>query len=188
MTPAKKNSAGKKNRNFHPYFQAVCPESNSHSFIIDFKELGEQASPMVITRSEWMRRMKDMSQMQGGMNFYGDMPESLNLVVNTSHPLVKKVLEAKDKKLGSALENVASDIKARRLKSANWKKQKKAKRMRKFRRPIRKSWMSLNNELVKLEESKREKLTDFGKKNKLAKQMVDLASACQRHVKRSRSG
>jgi molecular chaperone HtpG len=47
---------------------------------------------MVITRSEWMRRMKDMSQFQGGMNFYGDLPESLNLVVNTAHPLVKKVL------------------------------------------------------------------------------------------------
>lgn len=94
-----------------PVFQAVCPENNSHTFIIDFKELGEQASPMVITRSEWMRRMKDMSQMQGGMSFYGEMPDNLNLVVNTTHPLVKKVLDAKDKKLGTALQKFADNIK-----------------------------------------------------------------------------
>ena len=51
---------------------------------------------MVITRNEFMRRMKDMSAMQGGMSFYGDLPESMNLVVNTSHPLVKKVFEDRD--------------------------------------------------------------------------------------------
>ena len=94
-----------------PVFQAVCPENTKYSFIVDFKDLGENGKPMVITQNEFMRRMKDMSQAQGGMNFYGEMPESLNLVVNTGHPLVKKVLEAKDKKLGKKLEEFNTDIK-----------------------------------------------------------------------------
>ncbi len=158
-----------------PVFQAVCPENNSHSFIIDFKELGESASPMVITRSEWMRRMKDMSQMQGGMNFYGDMPDSLNLVVNTSHPLVKKVLEAKDKKLGTDLEKLGSNIQAKKAEISELEKAKEGKKEEEVPQADKEKLDSLNNELVKLEENKREKLTGFGKKNKLAKQLVDLA-------------
>jgi molecular chaperone HtpG len=171
----KKELTWEEKQELSPIFQAVCPENNSHSFIIDFRELGEQASPMVITRSEWMRRMKDMSQMQGGMNFYGDMPDSLNLVVNTSHPLVKKVLDAKDKKLGTALEQLAADIKGKKDEISNLEKAKEGKKEEEVPQADKEKLDSLNNELVKLEENKREKLTDFGKKNKLAKQMVDLA-------------
>jgi molecular chaperone HtpG len=171
----KKELTWEEKQELSPIFQAVCPENNSHSFIIDFRELGEQASPMVITRSEWMRRMKDMSQMQGGMNFYGDMPDSLNLVVNTSHPLVKKVLDAKDKKLGTTLEQLAADIKGKKDEISNLEKAKEGKKEEEVPQADKEKLDSLNNELVKLEENKREKLTDFGKKNKLAKQMVDLA-------------
>jgi molecular chaperone HtpG len=171
----KKELTWEEKQELSPIFQAVCPENNSHSFIIDFRELGEQASPMVITRSEWMRRMKDMSQMQGGMNFYGDMPDSLNLVVNTSHPLVKKVLDAKDKKLGTALEQLAADIKSKKDEISIVEKAKEGKKEEEVPQADKEKLDSLNNELVKLEENKREKLTDFGKKNKLAKQMVDLA-------------
>jgi molecular chaperone HtpG len=68
----KKDDSGKteltweQKQELSPVFQAVCPENNNHSFIIDFQDLGENGNPMVITRSEWMRRMKDMSQTQGG--------------------------------------------------------------------------------------------------------------------------
>src|SRR5690554_4325020 len=171
----KKELTWEEKQELSPLFQAVCPENNSHSFIVDFKELGEQASPMVITRSEWMRRMKDMSQMQGGMNIYGDMPESLNLVVNTSHPLVKKVLEAKDKKLGDALEKLTQEINAQKEEINKLEKAKEGKKEEEVPEADKEKLESLNNDLVKLEEQKREKLTDFGKKNKLAKQLVDLA-------------
>lgn len=171
----KKELTWEEKQELSPVFQAVCPEGNNHSFIIDFKDLGEQASPMVITRSEWMRRMKDMSQMQGGMSFYGDMPESLNLVVNTTHPLVKKVLDAKDKKLGTAMEKLAADIKAKKAEVSEVEKGKEGKKEEEIPQADKEKLDRLNNELVKLEETKREKLSDFGKKNKLAKQLVDLA-------------
>ncbi|MDD4224865.1 MAG: molecular chaperone HtpG [Mariniphaga sp.] len=158
-----------------PIFQAVCPETNAHTFIVDFQDLGEQGSPMVITRSEFMRRMKDMSAAQGGMSFYGDMPDNLNLVVNTAHPLVKKVLEAKDKKLGTSLEKMKTDIEAKKSEISSMEKAKSGKKEEEVPQADKEKLESLNDELAKLEESKREKLSDFGKKSKLAKQLVDLA-------------
>jgi len=158
-----------------PVFQAVCPETNNHTFLVDFQDLGENGNPMVITRSEFMRRMKDMSASQGGMNFYGDMPDSLNLVVNTAHPLVKKVVEAKDKKLGKSLEKLGTDIEAKKDEISEQEKAKEGKKEEEVPQADKEKLDSLNSELAKLEENKREKLTDFGQKNKLAKQLVDLA-------------
>ncbi|WP_167605226.1 molecular chaperone HtpG [Maribellus sediminis] len=158
-----------------PVFQAVCPENKDLQFIVDFQDLGETGSPMVITRNEFMRRMKDMSAAQGGMNIYGDLPESLNLVVNTSHPLVKKVLDAKDKKLGKKLEEVGTQLQVKKDEIAALEKAKEGKKDEEIPQADKEKLDGLNSELAKLEEAKREKLTDFGKSNKLAKQMVDLA-------------
>ncbi len=158
-----------------PVFQAVCPENNNHTFIVDFRDLGENGSPMVITRSEFMRRMKEMSTAQGGMSFYGEMPDSLNLVVNTSHPLIKKVLNAKEKKLGSTLETLNAEIKTKKDEIAVLEKNKEGKKEEEVPQNDKEQLDTLNSELVKLEESKREKLSGFGKNSKLAKQLVDLA-------------
>ena len=158
-----------------PVFQAVCPENKDYSFIVDFQHLGEEGSPMVITRSEFMRRMKDMSAVQGGMSFYGDMPESLNLVVNVEHPLVKKVLDAKTKKLGLKLEKLNTEIESKKSEVKTLEEAKKNKKDDEVPQADKERLDSVNSELAKLEEEKRNKLTSFGKENKLAKQMVDLA-------------
>lgn len=158
-----------------PVFQAVCPENKEYSFIVDFQDLGETALPMVITRSEFMRRMKDMSAVQGGMNFYGDLPESLNLVVNIGNPLVKKVIDAKDKKLGAKLEKLSAEISAKKAEAEAIEKAKEGKKDEEIPVADKEQLESLNKDLSKLEEEKRKKLTAFGKDNKLAKQMVDLA-------------
>ena len=172
---AKEELSWEQKQELSPIFQAVCPEATDCSFIVDFKDLGESGSPMVITRNEFMRRMKDMSAMQGGMNFYGDMPENLSLVVNTSHPLVKKVLEAKDKKLGKNLEELAATLTVKKDEIAELEKAKEGKKDEEIPQADKEKLDTLNSELVKLEEEKRGQLTEFGKSNKLAKQMVDLA-------------
>ena len=158
-----------------PVFQAVCPENNNHTFIIDFQDLGEDGVPMVVTRSEFMRRMKDMSQSQGGMNFYGDMPDNLTLVVNHVHPLVKKIIDSKNKKLGTKLELANAEILAKKRDLDKIKKEEDLKKEEEKTEAEKDKLNELNNELAKLEESKRELLKAFGKQNKLAKQLVDLA-------------
>ena len=158
-----------------PVFQAVCPENKDFGFIVDFQDLGETSSPMIITRSEFMRRMKDMSAAQGGMSMYGDMPESLNLVVNLTHPLVKKVFEAKDKKLGKAMEEFTGKLATKKDEVSVLEKAKEGKKEEEIPQADKEKLEDLNKEVAGLEEAKREKLSAFGKGNKLAKQMVDLA-------------
>ncbi len=158
-----------------PVFQAVCPESSSYNFLVTFQNLGETGSPIVITRNEFMRRMKDMSAMQGGMNMYGDFPDNLNLVVNSAHPLVKKVMDAKDKKLEKPLEKFNTGITDTKAEISALENEQKDKKEEEIAQADKEKLEKLNDELAKLEESKREKLTDFGRKNKLAKQLVDLA-------------
>ncbi len=172
---AKEELSWEQKQDLSPVFQSVCPESKDYSFIVDFRDLGENASPMVITRNEFMRRMKDMSAAQGGMSMYGDFPDTLNLVVNTTHPLVKKVLEAKDKKLGKKLEEFAAKLTAVKTEIDVLEKAKEGKKDEEIPQADKEKLDTLNSELVKLEEEKREKLNEFGKSNKLAKQMVDLA-------------
>jgi molecular chaperone HtpG len=172
---AKEELTWEQKQELSPVFQAVCPENKDYSFIVDFQDLGENGSPMVITRSEFMRRMKDMSAVQGGMNIYGDMPESLNLVVNIAHPLVKNVFDKKTEILGKELDALNTDLEAKKAEVSVLEKAKEGKKEEEVPQADKEKLDDLNKVVSGLEEQKREKLSAFGKDNKLAKQMVDLA-------------
>ena len=159
-----------------PIFKAVCPETKDYGFMVDFKDLGENGTPMVITRNEFMRRMKDMSQMGGGgMSFYGDLPENMNLVVNTSHPLVKQVFEARDAVLGEDLTKIKSELQAKTKEKEALDKQKKDKKDEEIPTEVKEKSEELEKSISTLKDEQKDKLTAFGKENKLAKQLVDLA-------------
>ncbi len=158
-----------------PVFQGVVPDSGEVRYIVDFKDLGESGSPMVITRNEWMRRMKDMSQFQNGMGFYGDMPESLTLVVNTVHPLVRKVFKQKDKALGADLAVMQADIDGLKSEIRVLEESGKGKKEKEVPQSDREKLDELNKQLSGQEESRRNRLKEFGQNNKLARQLVDLA-------------
>jgi len=84
---------------------------SKEQFQVVFENLSEKDSPMLITRPEFMRRMKDMSAMGGGsMGFYGNMPDMYNLVVNSNHPLISKILDEKDASKQSNLAKQAADL------------------------------------------------------------------------------
>ena len=159
-----------------PIFKAVCPENKDFGFMVDFKDLGETGSPMVITRNEFMRRMKDMSSMQsGGMSFYGDLPENLNLVVNTSHPLIKQVFEDRDATIGSDLETIKGNLQAKTAEKEELDKSKKDKKDEEIPSEVKEKSEELEKAITALKDEQKTKLTAFGKENKLAKQLVDLA-------------
>jgi molecular chaperone HtpG len=85
---------------------------SKEQFTVTFENLSEKDAPMLITRPEFMRRMKDMNQMGGGgsMAFYGNMPDMYNLVVNSNHPLITKILDEKDADKQSSLAKQATDL------------------------------------------------------------------------------
>ena len=91
-----------------PVIEEVVPKEK---FTVVFESLSEKDSPMLITKPEFMRRMKDMSAMGGGgMNFYGSMPDMYNLVVNTNHPLIGKILNEKQSEKQKQLTKQAADL------------------------------------------------------------------------------
>ena len=106
-------------------FEGACNDTSK--YWVQFENMGETAAPVVITRSEYMRRMKDMAAMSGTASFYGSIPETINLVVNVEHPLVKAVIEQKDKKLSDKLADFSNNLeplnkRLDELKKANEKK------------------------------------------------------------------
>jgi len=173
--PEKKEMSWEEKQELSPVFQAVTPENGGVSYIVDFKDLGVDGAPMVVTRNEWMRRMKDMSQFQSGMGFYGDMPESLNLVVNTAHPLVKRVLDEKKEVLGETLAGLQKEIVGLKAQEESLEKKKKGKKEEEIPTEEKKQLEDVRKNLGEVEEKKRNHLKEFGKQNKLAKQLVDLA-------------
>ncbi|MCI9607069.1 MAG: molecular chaperone HtpG [Muribaculaceae bacterium] len=77
-------------------FRSQLPKIEKAEFIVSFEALSPEANPVLITQSEYMRRMKEMAAMQPGMSFYGELPDSYNLIVNTEQPTIKKIIEAAD--------------------------------------------------------------------------------------------
>lgn len=159
---------------YSPIFQAVTPKE-SGQFIVDFVDSGENELPMVITQNEFMRRMKDMSNIQPGMNFYGDMPDSYNLVVNISHPLVKKVLDEKDEKLSEELDKLNKEISLHRKEKEALDKLKEGKKDEEVPQEEKDKLTEVEKGISAVEESRRVKLEEFGKDNELTKELVDLA-------------
>jgi len=157
-----------------PIFQSVIPKDQGQ-FIIDFQNLGENGLPMIITQNEFMRRMKDMSKMQSGMSFYGEMPDSYNLVVNLSHPLVKKVLDQKNSALGNELAGIQSEISTLSEQKKSLEKLKEGKKEEEVPQEEKDLLAETREKITKAEAGKREKLEQFGSNNQLAGELVDLA-------------
>jgi len=168
-----KLSAEEKNQ-LTQMFESQLP--NSASFAITFENLKETDDPIVITQSEYMRRMKDMAAMGGGgMNFYGDLPDSYNVVVNSNHRLVEKIREQKDKKLGTRIEKILEELKPIEDEKTALEKAKENKKEEEINQAEKDKLSDVEKKINELQEKKKELLVKHGKDNKYVKQLVDLA-------------
>jgi molecular chaperone HtpG len=140
-----------------------------------FETLDENDAPVTITQSEFMRRMKEMSQIGGGMNFYGELPDSFNLVVNPNHKLVIQVSEDLNKKEGEKLG--ASNTERNKLKEeiTFMEAEHKKKKADEVSQVEKDDLEKLRKELSAIENSRKDLLESYGAENKVVKQMIDLA-------------
>jgi molecular chaperone HtpG len=134
-------------------FEGALPEK-SH-YWVSFEELGETANPVVITHSEFMRRMKDMAAMSPTAGFYGNMPDSLNLVVNVSHPLVKSVIKSKQEVVGAKLDELNGQIKPLESTIDELNKKKKNKKEEEIPQADKDALSDAENKLDKLTDEKK---------------------------------
>jgi len=157
-----------------PVFKSVVP--TEVNFDVSFEGLSDTENPIIITQSEFMRRMKDMSKMGGGgMNFYGDLPDSYNIVVNTNHKLVKTVLDEEKNTLSKDLEEVYTELKTVEQEKEAIEKLTKDKKEEEISQEEKDKLADVDKKINEINSKKDEKLTAFGKENKLVKQLVDLA-------------
>jgi molecular chaperone HtpG len=149
---------------------------NEDHFYVVFENLSETAQPMMITQSEFMRRMKDMSAMGGGgMNFYGEMPDSYNLVVNANHPLIKKVIEGKDAAIGDSVKPFKTQIDSLEKELEEIEKGVKGKKDEEIDQATKDKQRDIEKKVEEVRKQREEILTSYGKNNNLVKQMIDLA-------------
>ena len=137
--------------------------------------LDEKEAPVIITQSEFMRRMKDMSQLGGGMNFYGDLPDSYNIVVNPNHPLVVQISEDLKKEYGQKLEESGSEIKKVKEEVDFTEKEHGRKKPDEISQVEKDDLEKLRKELSDAENKRKEMLEAYGSGNSKVKQLIDLA-------------
>ena len=137
--------------------------------------LDENDSPVIITQSEFMRRMKEMSALGGGMNFYGELPDSYNLVVNLNHPLVVRIAEDVNTELGTKLQENNSERERVKEQVEFMEKDQAKKKAEEISQVEKDDLEKLRKELETIETARKELLEGFGTGNKVVKQLIDLA-------------
>jgi len=140
-----------------------------------FETLDENEAPVIITQSEFMRRMKEMSQLGGGMNFYGELPDSYNLVVNPNHQLIIKISGDLQEQEGPVLTENNAERKKLKEEIDFMEKEHKRKKEDEISQIEKDDLDKLRKELSDVENARKDILESYGAKNKVVKQLIDLA-------------
>ncbi len=156
-----------------PVFRSQLPTSANYTVV--FEDLNETENPVVVTQSEFMRRMKEMSAMGGGMNIYGDLPDSYNLVVNSNHPLIEKILKAKDKAVGEKVTPLSEEIGKISQEKETLEKAREGKKEEEISQEEKDKLTDAEKKLDDVKKKKEDLLLGYGKKDKYVKQLIDLA-------------
>ena len=173
---AKKESLeADKKEHLSTVFTTQLPKLDKAEIYVDVEPMGEQAQPVVITQSEYMRRMKDMSRLQAGMSFYAQMPDSYNLVLNSDHPLIKKVLNDCESNTADALKPIESEIKGQEARLAALRQSQDKKKPEEITQEEKDDVKNTEKTIEDEKNKKRDVFANYAKGNSIVHQLIDLA-------------
>ncbi|WP_418660810.1 molecular chaperone HtpG [Bacteroides ilei] len=156
-------------------FNGQMPQIQKTEFHVDTQAMGETAAPIIITQSEYMRRMKEMANIQAGMSFYGEMPTMYNLVLNSDHKLIKQVLSDTESACAEKLVPVEGEIATLKMRQAELHKAQEGKKDEEIPTAEKDELKDIDK---KLEEENRQKtaiINEYAAGNKVVHQLIDLA-------------
>ena len=156
-------------------FRSQMPALDKAQVMVEIQALGETNSPVMITQSEYMRRMKEMSKFQPGMGFYNQMPDTYALVLNADHPLVKKVLENLNGATAEALKPVVSDLKGTQARLAALHQSQSKKKAEEITQEEKDDLKQTEQKVNDLRNQRNKVVSDFAKDNNVIHQLIDLA-------------
>ena len=171
----KNNLTEDESANLSQVFKSQMPKMEKTEFMVEVQSLGESQRPVVITQNEWMRRMKEMSRFQQGMNFYAQMPDSLNLVLNSDHPLVKRVLDDCKTSTEETLKPIVSELKGQEARLAAIRQQQDKKKPEELTQDDKDMKAECEKAVEEQKHKKEDVLNGFAAKNDIVHQLIDLA-------------
>ncbi len=173
---AKKTDLSKEQSdNLTEVFRSQMPQLDKTEFFVEIQALGEQNQPVLITQNEYMRRMKAMSQFQAGMNFYGQMPDSYNIVLNSDHALVKKVLEDAEANTAETLKPILAEIKGQEARLAVLHQEQNKKKPEEITQQEKDDVHNTEKAISDEKAKRNEIISGYAKNNNIVHQLIDLA-------------
>ena len=160
--------------NLSSSFKSQMPKIDKAEFVVEVQPLGADEAPAVITQSEYMRRMKEMSKLQSGMNFYGEMPDMYTLILNSDHPAVSKLNAELKEQTAEAIKPIEAELKGLRARQAALRDEQ-SKEGDKFPEEQKKDLEKTNADIKAQEDKKDTVLADFAKRQDKVRHLIDLA-------------
>ena len=156
-------------------FRSQLPQIKKVEFNVETQSLGENGAPIMITQSEYMRRMKEMANIQAGMSFYGEMPNMYNLVLNADHKLVKQVLTDADNSCKAALEPIESEMTSLNNRRKELQKAQEGKKTEDIPQAEKDELNDIEKKISDETTKKQAVLGEYANGNKIIHQLIDLA-------------
>ena len=156
-------------------FKSQIPAMEKSDFLVMFEPVGATAQPIVITQNEFMRRMKDMAAIQSGMAFYGELPDSYNLIVNTAHPLSQKVIADTESACKSELTPILDELKTVNEEIERLQEAKKDKKDDEIPVADKEALKHAEEKAKELRAKESDILKTYADRTPLVRQLVDLA-------------
>ena len=161
--------------NLSETFRSQLPNLDKTEFYVDVQSLGEQALPVLITQSEYMRRMKEASKFQPGMSFYAQMPDAFNLVLNSDHPLIRIVLNNEKENCAEELKPVDSELKGLEARLAALHQEQGKKKPEEITQEEKDDVKNTEKSIEEQRTKKNGIIASYAKNNKIVHQLIDLA-------------
>ena len=161
--------------NLSQAFRSQIPSMDKANFYVEVQSLGSEGQPVVITQSEYMRRMKDMSRYQSGMAFYGQMPDSYSMVLNSDHPLIQRVLDDEAAKCDEALKPIRAEIKGLEARLAVLRQEQAKKKPEEVTQEEKDDVSNTEKSVSEQKDKKTQVISDYAKGNDIIHQLIDLA-------------
>ena len=156
-------------------FSSQMPKIEKADFHVDAQSLGESALPVMITCSEYMRRMKDMAAIQPGMNFYGDMTDMYTVILNKDHKLIKKVLEEAGAACDAKVKPEDEKLNALKERQSELRKAREGKKDEDVPQAEKDEMTDISSKITEAENSISSIYADYGADSKIVHELIDLA-------------
>lgn len=156
-------------------FHSQVPKIEKAEFNIEVESLGAENQPVVVTQNEYMRRMKEMSRFQQGMGFYGQMPDTYTLVVNSEHPIVEEILNNGESETLTKLKPILSEIKGLEARLAVLRQEQSKKKAEEVSQEEKDDISKTEKDIEAQKDQKKQVIADYAKGNDKVQQLIDLA-------------